>query len=143
MAKLRKQHEYIGDEKQLIEKDAIGAPVKDINWTAREVETESESYLEEDTGEGNPVVIRMFEFGMNPEAFKQANPTTQDIFNSHYKGIEVALWKDGLKVVPEVNPRIVLTPEKGIYRIFVTARAARGHLLTDVPNTLGTVLHGR
>src|SRR3990167_9740756 len=106
--------------------------IKDqYDWSAQTVETQSETHLEDDTGHGEAAIIRMFEFAMNPEVIKKVKPTRQDIFNSHYKGIEIALWKDGMKVLPEVNPRIVIDEKAMKYRIFVGARPMRGHILRE------------
>ena len=114
-----------------------------VNYDVKSIETESQTKLEHDEGYGNAVIIRAFEFGVNPEAFKQHKPTKQELFNSHYRGIEVALWKDGMKVMPDVNPRITLAPEGNKYTIFVGAMPAKGHLLREEPKTLSQIVHGR
>lgn len=112
------------------------ARVKESNYELKSLEVESKTKLEDDEGYGSAAIIRCFEFGMNPESFRQYQPTRQELFNSHYKGIEVALWKDGLKVIPEVNPRIVIEENLGRYKIFVSAKPMKGHLLKQVPQTL-------
>lgn len=112
------------------------------NHDVNSIETQSKTTLEQDTGEGGAVIIRCFTFGINPEAFKQYAPTKQELFNSHYKGIEIALWKDGLKVMPDVHPRIVIDQQKGQYQIFVGAQPARGHLLMERPQTLSEIVNG-
>lgn len=106
------------------------------------VEAQSKTKLEHDEGYGNAAIIRCFEFGMNPESFKLYQPTKQELFNSHFKGIEVALWKDGLKVIPEVNPRIVVEEKEMKYKIFVGAAPMRGHILRERPRTLSEIAHG-
>ena len=80
----------------LIETNVKDAPVKDVHWQGKELQTESDVHLEDDEGYGNATIIRCFTFGANPEAFAQHKPTKQELFNSHLKGIEVMLWKDGL-----------------------------------------------
>lgn len=104
------------------------------------VEAESKTNLELDTGVGNAAIIRMFEFSLNHEAFRHYPPTKQDLFNAHHKGIEMALWRDGLKVIPGVNPRISI--EQGRYRIWVGATPMKGHILTETPKTLSQLVHG-
>ena len=84
----------------------------------------------------------MFEFGMNIEAFKHAQPTKQELFNAHHKFIETALWKDGLKVIPEVHPRITIDEKQLKYRIFVGAQPMKGHILREQPQTLSQLTHG-
>lgn len=114
----------------------------DTNYDVKSIEAESQTKLEEDVGYGNALVIRMFEFRVDPLVFYQHMPTTQELFNSHYKGIELTLWKDGLKVIPEVNPRIVVDEQNGTYQIFVGAAPAKGHLLKEQPQTLSQIVHG-
>lgn len=105
-------------------------------------EAQSETKLEFDVGHGNPVVIRRFTFGANPAAFSEHPPTKQELFNAHHKGIEIALWRDGLKVFDEVMPRIVVNQEKSMYDIFVAARPMKGHMLREMPQTLSQVARG-
>lgn len=110
------------------------------NYELQSVEAQSKTKLEDDTGHGNAAIIRCFEFGINPVAFKESPPTKQQLFNSHYKGIEAALWRDGLKVLPDVNPRIILGEKT--YKIFVGAHPMRGHILREQPRTLRELTHG-
>lgn len=106
------------------------------------IETQSKRHLEDDIGEGGAAIIRRFTFGMNLEEFKERRPTKQDIFNYHIKGIEVMLWRDGMKVMTEVEPRIMFDTKLARYSIFVGARPAKGHILREVPRTLTQVAHG-
>lgn len=85
------------------------------------VEVQSKTNLQQDTGEGGYVIIRKFTFGMNPQAFKEAKPDKQMLFNYHLKGIEIMLWRDGWKIFPEVTPQISFDVKKGQYSIFVGA----------------------
>lgn len=105
------------------------------------VEVNSDTKIESDEGHGAPAIIRRFTFGMNVANIKEVKPTKQDLFNSHLKGIELALWKDGLKPFDKVQPRISID-EKGMkYHIFVTAIPQRGHLLRQKPQTLSEIIH--
>lgn len=112
------------------------------DYNLESIETQSDTHLEDDIGGGGAAIIRIFEFGMNPEAFKQYQPTKQELFSSHYKGIELALWKDGLKPIPEVNPKIIVDEKANKYRIFVGAQPMKGHMLYEQPKTLSEQLHG-
>ena len=127
----------VSDTTYFTETNAKNAPVKDIPWNSQSIEVESDTKLEHDEGVGSAAIIRCFEFGVNPQAFKEHTPTRQDLFNAHYKGIEVMLWRDGLKVIPEVNPRIVI--EKDKYKIFVGAMPMKGHMLKERPQTLAQI----
>lgn len=106
------------------------------------IETQSKTRLEDDMGEGGAAIIRRFTFGMNIESFKERGPTKQDIFNHHVKGIEVMLWRDGMKLMTEVEPRIMFDTKMARYDIFVGARPAKGYILKEVPRTLVQVAHG-
>lgn len=115
---------------------------KDINYDLQSLEVKSDTHLEDDEGYGGAAIIRCFEFGMNLDSFRQYQPTKQELFNSHHKGIEVALWKDGMKIITEVNPRIVVNETQMKYQIFVGAAPMRGHILRETPQTLSQVAHG-
>ena len=106
------------------------------------IEVNSDTKLQQDKGEGKTVLVRCFVFAIDPETFKVYTPTKQELFNSHYKGIETALWRDGMKVIPEVNPRIVVMQQEGKYRIFVGAQPMKGHILKEQPKTLTEQIHG-
>lgn len=108
----------------------------------KSVEAQSDTKLEYDEGVGAPAVIRCFTFGMNPETFRNHQPTRQELFNSHVKGIEIALWKDGLAVFPDVEPRLLIDEQAMQYKIFVGAKPSRGHLLSQTPQTLKQIAHG-
>lgn len=133
----------VDDVGSFVERNAIDAPVKDVGYDLKDIEVESQTHLEDDHGGGGAAIIRMFQFGMNPQAFKEYVPTKQELFNSHYKGIEMALWKDGMSVMPEINPRIVVDSKSNKYMIFVGAKPMKGHLLQEQPRTLAEQIHGR
>lgn len=109
----------------------------------RSIEAQSNIKLEEDTGYGEAVIVRNFRFAINPEAFKQHPPSKQDLFNYHLKFIETALWRDGLKVFSDVEPRITMDSKKMQYTIIVAARPMKGQMLLENPNTLTQLVHGR
>jgi hypothetical protein len=117
--------------------------VKDVNYNVQSLEVQSQTHLEDDVGHGSAAIIRAFEFAINPLAFQEAKPTKQELFNAHHKYIETALWKDGMKVMPEVNPRIQVDEKNMRYTIFVGAQPMKGHLLREQPKTLAQIAHGR
>lgn len=104
------------------------------------VEAKSKTNLEADKGEGSAAIVRCFTFGINHEAFKKNPLTKQQLFNLHIKGIETMLWRDGMTLMLDVEPRILF--EDKVYKIFVGARPMRGHILREVPQTLKQIANG-
>lgn len=145
MAKLRhktvKSFGGVGERGTLTDYDAPNAPVKDVHYDVKDLEVKSTTNLEEDDGSGGAAIVRCFEFGMNPESFARYTPSKQELFNFHLKGIEFMLWRDGLKIMTDVNPRVVF--EDASYKIFVGAAPAKGHILYQRPQTLSELVHGR
>lgn len=119
-----------------IEKDAVNAPVKDVEWEGEEIQTESTTKLEQDTGTGQAIVLRFFDFASNPDTFKQHTPTAQELFNGHMRGIESILWRDGLKPFDGLEPRFMFSKNKMHYRFIIACISRLGSVLTDTPRTL-------
>lgn len=116
---------------------SLDKKTKDV-WEGEEVVAQSDTKLESDLGTGQPVVIRFFEFGANPEIFKQHKPTAQELFDSHRKGIESLLWRDGLRPYEGVEPRLMFSKNKSHYRFVITCIPKE--TLLDKPNTLSQLL---
>lgn len=135
--------DHISETQHLIEENVQDAPVKDVHWNVNQIDTASETHLEDDEGYGSAAIIRRFEFGMNPEAFKIHTPTRQELFNHHIKGIEIMLWRDGMRLMTEVEPRLVMNEKAGKYYIFIGAKPAKGHILQEQPKKLTELIHGR
>lgn len=114
---------------------------KDIQWEATKGEAESTTTLQDDEGYGPAVIVRSFDFKANPQAFHQYTPSKQELFNAHAKQIEIHLWKDGLQVMPDVDPKVILSKKRDGYRIVVGAEPARGHLLHQTPQTLSQIVN--
>ena len=112
---------------------------KDIQWDATQGEVESDVHLEDDKGVGNAIIVRSFDFKANPQAFLERTPTKQELFNDSARLIEIQLWKDGLQVMPDVNPKVMISKNKQNYRIVVGAEPAKGHLLGVTPQTLSQI----
>lgn len=113
------------------------------NWDVKTLGAESTTHLEDDKGEGVGVTLRHFYFKPNPEVFNVKQPTSQELFNSHLKQIELTLWQDGWKIYDETPPRLMMSKDKSHYVIVVPAVPARGHILTQAPRTLTQIAHGR
>lgn len=127
--------------------NGIDASSKGDTYEVKQGEVHSDIKLEADEGDGKTIVIRSFDFKANPQAFKERTPSKQELFNAHAKQIEVLLWKDGMKVMPDVSPKLMLSKNRKFYRIAVGAEPAKGHLLgssaQDKFQTLSDAAHGR
>lgn len=117
------------------------------DYEVKQGEVHSDIKLEADEGDGKTIVIRSFDFKANPQAFKERTPSKQELFNAHAKQIEIVLWKDGLKVMPDVAPQLILDKKRRGYRIVVGAEPAKGQLINALDNdkfqTLSQAAHGR
>lgn len=124
-----------------IEKDAEikSKKVGDIEWEGEEVQAESKTKIQEDTGEGIPIVLRFFDFGVNPETFKIQKPTAQELFNQHIRGMESLIWRDGLKPYNVIEPRFMFSKDKSHYR-FVLACIPSGTFINQDTQTLSQIL---
>ena len=116
-----------------------------VAYDMRDLEVESKTKLQSDEGHGGAVIVRVFEFKFNPEAVAKVQNDQipldkQMLFNSHYKGIEMALWKDGFVPMPEVAPQVKIEGER--YKIFVGAKLAKGQILRERPMTLAQIANG-
>jgi len=139
--KNRQLEDHILGETEVVENSQ---EEKDINWEAKQGVVESSTKLEDDTGHGDAIVVRSFDYKANPEAFRLHTPSKQELFNAHIKQIEVHLWTDGLKVMTDVSPKVMLSKKKDGYRIVVGAEPMRGQSfsLRDKPQTLSEIAHG-
>lgn len=117
------------------------------HYDVKQGEVHSDTHLEDDTGHGKTIVIRSFDFKANPLAFKERTPSKQELFNAHAKQIEILLWKDGLKVMPDVKPQLILSKQRNHYRIIVGAEPEKGQLISikdqDKIQTLSQAAHGK
>lgn len=101
--------------------------------TVGEFEAKSEPIL--DPGTGQEVLIRLFEFAMNP-AIKDFPTDRQLLFNAHAKQIANTLWGDGLRPFDGAGPRVIIDAKKKIYRIFVPCEARTGLVFNKKATTL-------
>lgn len=77
------------------EKDAIDAPVKDIQWEGHDLSVTSDPL--HDDGTGKNVIVRFFFFKATPELKnKKTRPSKMEIVSSFKMLIEMTLWGDGL-----------------------------------------------
>lgn len=101
-------------------------------WNGQELSTQSTPLI--DPGSGRPIVVRQFEFKRNPEI--KETPSKQEVFNFHAKEIRNYLWRDGLVVREDVEPRLI--PTEDGYRVFITCEA-NGAIL-ETPRNLTEML---
>lgn len=123
-----------------IEKVKTNSKEEEILWEGEEVTVQSDTKIESDLGTGQAIVIRFFEFAANPDAFKQHKPTAQELFNSHRKGIEALLWRDGLKPFEGVEPRVMFSKDLKHYRFITTCIPNSENTMIDTPQTLSQLL---
>lgn len=149
MPKKQKKEFYIEGKDEI--KD-VTAPVvggefitEDGEWQGQNVEVKSDKHLEDDKGTGEAIVIRTYEFAMNPQTFREHElrtgnmPTAQDIFQEHRKGIMSLLWQDGLTPAEDIDPRIIFSKGTNTYLIMVGARPQMGQQVLDKPKTLSEI----
>lgn len=107
-------------------------------WEGQEVQVNSDPII--DPGTGETVLMRVFDFGANPENLKRDKPTKQQIFDSHIKQIQTMLWSDGLEPMKELNPLIQVSKKKEKYRIILWCRARSGVTWADSPLNLRDII---
>ena len=134
MAKTKKKDFKIKEENADVPKGSY----KDIDWEGQEIEFHSDELKGGDTG--SAVVMRFFNYKANPIAFKNNPPSVQQLFEYHRKEIELALWKDGLKPIIEVDPRFMQSKNTKHYRFVIAASPLRGQMVNEAPKTLTELL---
>lgn len=153
-AKKKVESKEFFTEKQLKEDPKLQGPAvkgefvtDDGAWQGQTIEVNSDTKLEQDTGEGDPIILRSYVFKANPQTFKDFKdkhgtfPPAQAIFSSHQKGIEAMLWQDGLEPAQEIAPRVIIGKKGDEYLIMVGTRVRRGHTLLQKTKTLTEIIN--
>ena len=109
-------------------------------WEGSEVQVESTPLMDPNMGEAK--VIRNFLFKFNPE-FLHKNPklkgiNKQELFNGHWKYLQIELWKDGLVEDESITPKITFKQE--YYIIQITCRPKFGVSVIETPKSLNDYL---
>lgn len=129
-----------GHEVKVTSEKFIGHKGKE-KWEGSAVQAESTPLM--DPGVGEPKIIRTFLFKFNPEFMKKnkglSGINKQELFNGHWKYLELELWKDGLTPDESVSPK--MTFKKGHYFIQITCRARMGVIVADTPQKLQEILN--
>lgn len=114
---------------EVVEENAINSPVENIKWYGKEDQTDEKFF--HDTGKGEPVVIRLFEFKFPPTL--EAIPTKEQILTQDYlKSLQTALWADELRLI--MMPRVAIDKEG--CKIFAPCQARTGSSFIDNPKLL-------
>lgn len=132
-------NDFLGEKVGITEYDSVDSSTGNVQWNVQQGEVHSSTNLEDDEGSGAAVIIRSFDFKANPQAFHIHVPSKQELFNAHAKQIEVLLWKDGMQVMSDVSPKVMISKNKQNYRIVVGAEPAKGHILSQPTQTLSQI----
>ena|SRR3990167_6538082 len=91
-----------------------------------------------DSGAGKKLIVRMFDFqwnkGIKKEDIELAKTNKQQIFNAHASYVKSFLWKDGLVIREDHDPKLIFT-EQG-YRIAILCEARLGLNIFEKGSTL-------
>lgn len=90
-----------------------------------------------DKGVGRGIILRQFEYALNPNLPRDIKISKQDIFNSHQKQIEMMLWADGLVPLNEIHKtKVQISKSQKKYRIFVLCQPRQGVALSETPTKI-------
>ena len=121
--------EYKGEEKKGISQEGV--------WTEQDLAVKAGDPLV-DSGTGKSLIVRVFDFKFQPRITAReiatAKNNKQEFFNAHSRYIRDFLWKDGLKIREDHDPKLLF--KKGGYRIAVLCEARLGVSVFEKPTTL-------
>ena len=127
--------EYKGEERKGISPEGL--------WTEQELAVKAGDPLA-DSGKGKSLVIRVldfkFESNVKQAEIQCAKNNKQEFFNTHAKYIRDFLWKDGLKIREDHDPKLLF--RKNGYRIAVLCEARLGVNVFEKPTTLQNIFKG-
>lgn len=104
-------------------------PIDAHKWYG--VDNRTDDKTMHDKGSGEPVVIRLFEFRLDP-SLKEL-PTKEQILTPEYiKHLQTLLWADSLRLVTE--PRVVIDKES--IKVFAPCQARTGANFLEEPKLL-------
>src|SRR3990167_4543982 len=109
--------------------------------TDQDLATKAETPLI-DSATGKKLIVRVFDFnwnkGMKKQDIERIKNDKQGFFNSHAKYVKDFLWKDGLSVREDHDPKMIFN-KKG-YRIAVLCEARFGVNIFEKPTTLQDIM---
>lgn len=104
---------------ELVEERATELGIGAHKWYGSQDETKDE--VVHDTGKGEPIVLRLFEFKLSPTL--ERLPTKEEILTPEYiKHLSTLLWADSLRLVTTPEVRI----DKENIRVFAACQARTG-----------------
>ena len=114
---------------------------KNTEWIDQDLAVTADTALI-DSGTGKKVIIRKFDFewnkGMKLQDLERIQNDKQGFFNMHAKYIKDFLWKDGLSVLENQDPKMIFN-KKG-YIIAVACEARFGVSIFEKGQTLQDIL---
>ncbi len=130
---------YQSEERKGIEQEAFG---KTNEWIDQDLAVKADVPLV-DTATGKKLIVRVFEFawktGMKADKVVEAVNNKQFFFNGHAKYIKDFLWKDGLVIREDHDPKMNF--DQNGYKIAVLCEARLGLNIFEKGRTLQDVLH--
>lgn len=135
-----KDKEVITDSSAPVISNEFIDTVDGDEYRGQTIEVQSDTKLEADQGEGDPYILRTFNFALDPVLMKERKPNPQELFNAFSRGIEAMLWGDGLTVVSELEPRLIFTKKKTHVLIMVWAKPRMGQSILENPKTLTEII---
>ena len=98
-----------------------------------------------DSATGKKLIVRLFDFQWHKEIKKQdierAKSNKQELFNNYANYIKSFLWKDGLSVREDHDPKLIFTKQG--YRIAVLCEARLGVSIFEKGQTLQDIFKGK
>lgn len=121
---------------KLTEENAKDAPVQNLEWEGKEVETEATPLWNDESGK--PIILRVFDFDLPPIKAEEL-PTTEDLIKFHKTKITGFLWRDELVPVEEL--KAIYSKDKQHFRIFATCQAKPGSTILERPLNLQKIIN--
>ena len=111
------------------------------DWIEQDLATKAGQPLV-DSGTGKALIIRVFAFKFDPktkgEDIQRSKSNKQEFFNMHATYIKNFLWKDGLRIREDHDPKMMFS-EDG-YKIAILCEARVGVSVDKKPTTLQQIL---
>lgn len=92
-------------------------------WTDKDLAVKADTPLV-DSATGAKLIVRLFDFEWSKDTKEEDKSNRQEIFNAHAQYIKSFLWKDGLTIREDHDPKLIFT-KKG-YRIAILCEARLG-----------------
>jgi hypothetical protein len=111
-------------------------------WVDQDLAVKAETQMV-DAGTGQKLIVRVFDYKFGPQHKKEdilrAKNNKQEFFNSHVKYIKDFLWKDGLSIREDHDPRLMFSKKGDGYRIAVLCESKFGANIFEKATTLQNI----